>query len=160
MTRNRGYFRTLFGLSAIFALACVPITIPGCAGGDAPEGVAASLGPAGPAIPGGPTRDLDPAVRAAVSDCSFAIIETSDLPGGRLYRLLDALDRPGWLRVDINERAPSSMSSGATTAPADYAAATKLGRFGDPEREKKLLERLKFHIERLKKQDEAKPRTK
>lgn len=122
----------------------------GCAAGEAPEGVAASLGRASAPHPAGPRRDLEPAVLSALSDCELAPLESFDLEGGgRLYRVTDVRDREGWLRVDV-------------TAPSDgtpaYAAAAKLGPFGDPAMEKRLIERLNAHLDRIRALDGLKSR--
>lgn len=85
----------------------------------------------------------------ALSDCGLAPLASYDIEnGGRLYSVMDSFDREGWLRVDVTEG-----SGGAT-----YSAAAKLGRFGEPELEKKLIERLGFHVERLR--DARKPKAK
>lgn len=140
----------MFGLLRVLSLVGVgagAISLGACSAGDAPGGVAASLGPGVAVGEKSPRRDLEPAVLCALSDCGLAPLASYDIEnGGRLYSVMDSFDREGWLRVDVTD------GSGG----ANYSAAAKLGRFGEPELEKKLIERLGFHVERLREAEKPK----
>lgn len=131
-------------------LLCAPAigyALAGCQSSSPAPGVWESLAGGGAKAMGGERRDLEPAIIAALDDCDLTWLTIHEMEGGgRLYELLDPFDRRGWLRIDVVEQGEERT---------EYRTACRMGRFGMPEVEALLLERVDHHLQRIRAREKS-----